>query len=559
MRRSPERLGDREFDLLIVGGGISGACLAHDAALRGLSVALVEKSDFGAATSAASSKLLHGGIRYLQQLQIGKVRESARERAAFLRIAPHLIRWVPFIVPTFSDLLRGRAVLSAGMTVYGLLCRGQDDAIRDPSRRVPRSRFLTRSTLLDQLPSLAGLKGLTGAHALYEAHMHSSERMTLAFVKSAAASGAEVANHVRVEALLRDGARVRGARVRDLVSGNQIDVRARVVANAAGPWLARLNEELHLDRLRRDITSFSKGVHIVTRELISGAAIAFPTRRRGKTLVDRGGRHMFVIPWRDHSLIGTTDSPFAGGLDDVAPAERDVEELIGEVRAALPNAGLTAGDVRFAYAGLYPLTEKNVRPDVYQGTGDYQLVDHAATAGIDGFVSVLGAKYTTARRLAERAADLVVRKLGARAAPCRTRSAPLAGGDIEDLSAFTTAMHTRYAGMVAPDIVAELVANYGTEMDEVLGVARAMPDGLTRLAAARSTIEAEVLYAVDREMAVHLDDVVFRRTGLGTIGHPGEGALRRCAALMGERLGWTASQIEDEIARVEARYRLPAG
>ena len=247
MRRDLGALEDRAFDLLIIGGGISGACLAHDAALRGLSVALVEQQDFGAATSAASSKILHGGIRYLQRGQLRKLRESALERCRFQAIAPHLTHWVPFLIPTYRGFRKGRAVLRAGVTLHALLCAGQDRAIRDGEKQVPPWRSHTRAETLRLAPVLDDQPALTGSILIPESHMHSSERMTLAFVKTAAANGAIVANYVEVDALLTEGRIAHGVRAHSRVGSHaELEIRARLIVNATGPWLPALNRHFEL-------------------------------------------------------------------------------------------------------------------------------------------------------------------------------------------------------------------------------------------------------------------------------------------------------------------------
>jgi glycerol-3-phosphate dehydrogenase len=551
MQREPDRLARGDFDVLIIGGGITGACLAHDAALRGLSVALIEKDDFGGATSAASSKLLHGGIRYLQQGRIDKVRESAMERAAFQTIAPHLSTYVPFLIPTYPGWARGRLALSAGVRLYEWLTAGQNHRIPDPGKHVPPCARLSAETLVRRVGTLAAGAPPTGAYVVPEAHMYNSERVTLAFLKTAVTSGATIANYVSAEAFLRTGRRVSGVTARDLLTGRELAISARLTINAAGPWMAALDRGLAAGTLARRITAFSYGAHIITRPLLTDVAIALPTTRRARAVVTRGGRHVFVIPWRGQSLIGTTDRPFAGSPDDVRPTDEDVDDLIGDVNQALPGAELQRADVRHAFAGLYPLTDEVVRGDVYQGTGDYQIADHAARDGVDGCLSVLGAKFTTARRVAERAIDLACEKLRRPRVACETHRRPLEGGDIRDGRAFEQDIRRRYPAL-EPDTVRHLIASYGTTVDEVLRAAGS--EGQRRLTPGRESIEAEVAYAVDREMAVSLEDVVFRRTGLGTIGHPGAGCLRRCADIIGARLGWTPVRMADEILRTERRF-----
>ena len=550
MRRDLSRLTRAEFDVLIVGGGITGACLAHDAALRGLSVALVERQDFGGATSAASSKLLHGGVRYLQTLQLGKVRESAVERACFQRIAPHLIRWVPFLIPTYRGVRKGRALLAAGIAAYELVCRGHDTNV-PPSLRAPRGRYLSPGEIAREMPALLGSGTLTGAQLLFEAHMHSSERMTLAFLRTADREGAAIANYAMVEDFVLAGSAVRGAVVRDVPSSECFEVHARLTVNAAGPWIPSVNQRLAVGRLPRPITHFSKGAHIVTRQIAPRFAVALPSARQGASLVSRGGRHIFAIPWRGHSLIGTSDSPFQEDLDAVGPSDQDIDDLLEDVAAVLPDARLGRGDVRHAFAGLYPLTGEAVRPHVYRGTGTYQVVDHAGRDGVDGFVSVVGAKYTTARRLAAGAIDVVMRKLGRARVPCRTAAFPLVGF-VPDPEAYTATLVREHEGRrVEAATVAHLVAGYGSEAGDLL---RGVPQSLARLTLWRESIEAEVTFAVREEMAVRLEDVVFRRTGLGTLGHPGLECLRRCAEIMAGELGWTDDETRRQVEAADARF-----
>lgn len=554
MTRDLGRLTDRTFDLVVIGGGITGACIAHDATLRGLSVALVEADDFGAATSAASSKLLHGGIRYLQQLQFGKVRESASERGAFLRIAPHLVRWLPFLIPTTRSLSKGRLLLGAGVTAYRALIDDTTPAGLPRGIEEPAGGFVSREELLGRYPILTSLGTVTGAWVIHEAHMQSSERMTLAFVKAATGRGAIAANHLRVSRIRRAGARVTGVDATDRFTGTSWSIEGRLVVNAAGPWLGQLNADLGAARLERDITAFSKGVHLVTRPLLDDVAVAIPTHHQNQAVIQRGGRHFFVIPWRGRSLIGTANLPFAGDPADVDATRDDVSTFLCEINEALPGARLGPDDVDHAFAGLYPLTEDVIRPEVYQGTGSYQLVDHAADGGLANLVSVLGAKYTTARRLAEQAVDLAVRKLGLAAPPCQTRATPLPGGAITDVERFRRDVRARYRDVLPADVIDHLLTHYGTEIDAVIDCGRMHPTGLARVCDAQPAIEAEVHVAVASEMAVTLADVVFRRTGLGTAGSPGPDALGRCASIMATALGWSEDRRRQEVTSVTRRF-----
>ena len=363
----------------------------------------------------------------MQQAQLGKLREAARERSYFQAIAPHLAHYVPFLIPTYKGFLTGRAILQTATVLYDLLCADLNRSIRDPAKQIPKSHCYDRWETLARVPLLADQPGLTGALVVYESHMHSSERMTLAFLKAAARNGAVIANYLEVEGLVADRSRVRGVRVRDRQEGTAFEIRTRLVANAAGPWIPDLNHTFKMTGPGRTITGFSKGAHVVTRQLVPDYALVLRTRQKQQAVISRGGRHLFVIPWRQHSLIGTTNVPFAGHPDDALATADDINTCLEEIHEALPEANVTRDDVRHAYAGLYPLTAASIRPDVYQGSSEYQVIDHARSDNVDGFISVLGAKYTTARALAEHATGLIVRKLGLSARPCRTTVAAAAG------------------------------------------------------------------------------------------------------------------------------------
>ena len=542
--------------MAVIGGGITGAFLALDAVRRGLSVVLVEQGDFGAATSAASSKLLHGGIRYLQQGQLGKVRESALERIFFQNLAPHLSHYVPFVVPAFHGLRRGRLPLSAGMAFYQILCVDQNRYLLDPARRVPGWSLWDRAELLHRFPVLKGT-GTTGAMVYYESHMYSSERMTWAVLSSAAREGAALANYARVTGFLGDGAAVRGIRVKDELSGDEIEVRARMTVNATGPWLQPLNDRLLNKRAGRLTTGFAKGMHIVVPRLFRDHALAWATRHASSGVIDRGGRHIFFIPWRDRTLVGTTYSLLPDDEVTAAVSAHEVTEFVDELNRALPLLKLRRQDVQYAFAGIYPLQVERIRPQVYQGSGRYQVRDHGRD-GIAGLVSVLGAKYTTARLVAEVAMNLVGQYLGTPRSG-DTRQRPLWSGDIHPLGDFMRSRQRAWKGRLAPGVVEDLVHLYGREMDSVAGIAASDMSLVQPLVSGRPVIGAQLVYAARAEMVQHLDDVLLRRTDLGALGHLDRKVLVSCAALVGKELGWNAARQAQEVERMESHYRWREG
>ena len=550
MQRNLEKLEQATFDLVIIGGGITGACLAADAALRGLSVALVEKSDFGAATSSASSKLLHGGIRYLQQLNFAKVRESAKERMYFQQLAPHLTYYIPFIIPTYKKFSKSKLVMKAAMVLYQATCTGQDRILSDPSKKLPTSHFLSRQEVIDAVPDLEPDE-ITGGVVFYECHMFSSERMTLAFLETAHRHGANIANYLAVESFLeaRKGC-ISGVKVRDLLGGDAFDIRARLVVNAAGPWIPLLNHNIGQEKnVEGVVNAYSKGAHIITRQLTQRHAVALPTQKQNQAVINRGGRHVFIIPWRGYSLIGTTYKSYDGALDDICATEIDIDEMLSDINSAMGKDVLQREDVLHAYVGIYPLIDDVINTNVYQGTGEYQIIDHAETDSLDGLVSVFGAKFTTARLLAEKALDKITPRLNKPSGPCATRNARLNSGNIDDIAFFRSEQCARYSAILPDKIIINLVTNYGTDIHRVMSLIESDNTLAQELLPGRLVVAAEVIYSVRNEMACHLDDFIFRRTGLGTLGNPGKEVLQYCANLMGEELGWSQHRKNKEVAQ----------
>lgn len=557
MQRNLQQLSSERYDVLVIGGGITGACIAHDAALRGLSVALVEKNDFGAYTSSSSSKLLHGGIRYLPKGQVWKVRESAREQAIFQHLAPHLTRWVPFLIPTDkSSPAKGSMVMKSAMLVYGLCCAGLRSLIHDPGKQPPSRRFLSLEEVLQKLPMLSSIQGLTGAQVLNESHMHSSERMTLAFLKTSVANGARLANYLEVKRLMVEGGRVVGALVRDRLAGDEFQIQARFVINSAGPYVQAINDTVPGLRLHHRLTGFSRGVHLVTRQLEPRYAMALTTQKKTEGFITRGGRHFFIIPWRNCSLIGTTNVPLTEKLDDIRVTAKDINDFLEDINETLPAVQLTTSDVRYAFTGIYPIIAREVKPDTYQGTGEFQIVDHADKDGIQGIVTALGAKFTTARNVAERCVDLVAAKLERKNSGCSTINTQLVEGEILDIGDFTAQCINRYSNLLSENSIRHLLCNYGRKIDQLVeqGVEK---DMLVQVCPDRETLEIEIDYAVRHEMAFTLEDVVFRRTGLGTIGYPGDEAVMRCAELMAGVLLWDEAEKQQQVDVVKMHYEYP--
>jgi glycerol-3-phosphate dehydrogenase len=536
MRRDPTRLSDETFDLLVIGGGVTGACIARDAASRGLKVALVEKSDFAHATSAHNSKLIHGGLRYLRNFELGLVRESLRERRIWQRIAPHLVRPLPFLVPLYNAGWAARAMLGAGLTLYDLLSydRGWLD---DPSQRLPRHAWLKPKPALEREPALEG-QGFDGAFLYYDAQMYAPERLALECLISAAAHDAVCVNHLAAETLLiRDG-RVEGAQVADAFSGERFDVRARLTVLATGPW-SDLFLVRALGRPASHTLLRSKGIHLIVKSM---------TRRDALTVAAKGG-HFFILPWRGHSLLGTTDTAFTQPPDAVGVTEADIQGFLDFINANLPSARLVRNDVEFFYAGLRPLVDEGSK-ETYGASRKSELIDHGRADNLDGLFSAVGGKWTTSRALAEKVMNTIAAKLGGATLPCTTARMRLPGGWIDNFEAFVERNQAAY-----PDVAVDHLARlYGNRLTRVLDLASARPE-LRALLSSSGDIGAQVLYAVRQEMAMTLDDAVMRRTGIGQLGDPGAASLRAAADLMARELDWDDARRDREIESVARNFR----
>lgn len=549
MKRDVARMAAKPHDLLVIGAGISGAAIAWDAALRGLDVVLVDRGDFGGATSANSLKTVHGGLRYLQDLDLTLVRGMVAERRALLRIAPHLVRPLPVLMPTRRDrLARSKLVLGGAITLNDLASFDRNRGV-DPARRLPAGRILSRRQLLSEAPGLDN-PHFDGGVVWHDAQIHNTERLTLAFVQSASAAGALVANHASVVDLLRDGPRVVGARISDGLTGQTHEVLATTVINAAGPWADLILDRVAVRR-REPLFNFSSAINLVTRQVLSGVALGVDseyTHHWPDGRQQRRTRVLFIAPWRGYSLVGTLHQPFEGSPDALGIPEATIESFLDEVNRAYPGARLERRDVYHLHRGLLPRQAAAGDPEHVKLVRTGQVIDHEVDDGISGLISVIGVKYTTGRDLAEKVLGLVFRKLGRSAPDCHTTDRPLHGGDIPDWGEFVARMNDRRPPGITPRQMPRLLANYGSNIDEVFQVMAEDPSHGRPLADDTQVTPAEVIVAARYEMAEHLADVVFGRTELGTAGLPGPATLAAAARVMAAVKGWDEHHMELEVA-----------
>jgi glycerol-3-phosphate dehydrogenase len=553
MARALAALAGTEFDVVVVGAGITGAATAWDAAQRGLSVALLERGDFGGATSAESLKVVHGGVRYLQHLDVVRVRESSGERRALLRMAPHLVHPMPFVVPTYGHGMRGPEILGVAFAMLNALTADRNRGITDPARQVPAARIVSRSRVLEWFPDI-NKEGLTGAGVFYDGQLFNPPRLVWALVRTAARAGAAVANYCEVTSLVLQGGRVVGVQVEDRLGGDKFEVRARTVINAAGPYAEALLVRSGVRKARS--VPFSRDMALVLkRRFVDGRALALQTKYRDPSAVlTRGPRHLFMVPWRGRTLVGVNSLIWRDEPDRLRVTEAEVKDFVNEIAEADPKLGLTMDDVALVMAGLLPVEKGNQEGGNVSFGKRPLVVDNGREDGVQGLISAIANRYTVARGVAERAVDLVYDKLGRSARPSRTAVTRIQGGDFFRFDELVREVAGALPEGVDRSIAERLSHDHGSAYGEVLRLVSERPELGSRVGGS-DILRAEVVHAARSEMVCKLSDAVFGRTGIATVGDPGSAELEECAQLVGAQLGWDASRRERELR--EVRERIP--
>jgi glycerol-3-phosphate dehydrogenase len=531
-----ERLRRETFDLAVVGGGITGASIARDAAMRGLSVALVEKGDIASGTSSRSSRLIHGGLRYLRHRHIRLVREGLRERGLLLRLAPHLVRPIPFTLPVYEDGRDSPTLLRVGLTGYDLLAG---------TLGIDRHRALPRDRLLEAEPALRE-RGLQTGFRYFDA-ITNDARLTLAVALSAVDHGAAAANYVEAVSLETANGRVSGVNCRDLAGGPEITVRARAVVGAAGPWTDQLRAMVDAPPALRP----TKGIHVVVprERLHTNSVVAFYWAERP----------LFAAPAGRHTYVGTTDTDWTGDPSGVEAHADEVAHVLDAINGNF-NVALTTSDVSATWAGVRPLITEEGSPSPSDVSRDYEIFD-----GPPGVYIICGGKLTSARAMAADLLDHVVEReasrLSRRPARCRTTRTPLPGAtaDFDRYRVEAAAAVSRGWGLTEESAL-HLVDTYGTDHVRVLGRAAREPELLEPVVDGSPILRAEVAYAASAEMAVTLEDFMRRRSDLMLFGPDcGPDAAEAVAAVLESALTWDRQEKRRQLSAYgEAVARMTA-
>jgi glycerol-3-phosphate dehydrogenase len=510
-----------EFDLVVIGAGINGAGIARDAVLRGLKVLLLDKGDIGGGTSSASTRLIHGGLRYLEHLEFGLVRESLREREILLKVAPHLVRPLPILIPIYKDNGRGPLTINAGMIAYDLLSF---------DKTLPRYRMLSRTGTLAQAPGLNS-QGLLGAAVYYDGQVEFAERLVLENVLAARSHGATVITYARVSRLVVESGHVRGLEFVTDATGRNHTARGKMIINAAGPWVDQLLEQTTGGT--QSLIGGTKGSHIVVAPFPGAPSSAIYVEAK----TDR--RPFFIIPWNGNYLIGTTDIRFDGDLDRVRCDSSEVDYLLVETNRVLPQSKLTRKEILYTYSGVRPLPMTDGK-NAQSITRRHFIREHPQ---IDNLLSVVGGKLTTYRSLAEQSVDLVFRKLKKNSVRCTTAQVSLPGGT--EFAAF--ANEFREQNPFAAAVNNRLLRIYGTRANDV--VQFCMSDAaLSRpFNKAADVLAGEVVFSFAHELAESLSDCLLRRTMVGLNGDLAIGDDETAADIGKRFLGWSPERAENEL------------
>ena len=516
---------DTRYDLIVIGAGINGTAIARDAATRGLSVLVLEKRDIASGTTSWATRLIHGGLRYLEHAEIGLVRESLRERERLLRNAPHLVDPLPLTLPIYKGAKRGPNLIKIGMTLYDILSY---------DKSLPRHKMLDRNETLQRIPGLDPV-GLEASARYYDAQVTFPERLSVEMMLSAAQHGAHLKTYTEVTRIVGDGNIVEGVEATDLRTGEITRYTGRAVVNVTGPWVDETLLGTPEERRPARQMGGTKGTHLVVRPFNDAPAEALYVEAKSD------GRAFFIVPWNGNYLIGTTDTRYDGDLDDVHATRDEIDYLLEETNALFPYANLSVDDVAFTYAGVRPLpyTKSGAAGAI---TRKHIIKSHAPK--LTGLWSIIGGKLTTQRELAEVAVDEVCEALGIES-KCRTRNLPLPGA--AGIAPQTFQANFVRGSDLAPLTSRRLASLYGGMAPEVVRLMTLEPELGEVFDPETGAIAAEIAYAINAEFALTLEDILMRRTMLGLRPGMALDLAERVATIAAAQLGWSESETAAQV------------
>ncbi len=530
------------FDVIIIGGGINGAGISLDASLRGLSVLLIEKNDFGSATTSASTKLIHGGLRYLENFEFSLVRESLRERERLLKNAPHLVRPLKIKLPIYKESRRPSLIIQAGMILYDLLSF---------DKSLPNHKLIWggRNSKIKKIEPGLNQKNLKSIVFYYDCQVNFPERLCIEIILSANKAGALTLNHHEVIGINGEESHRKEIQIRDNLSGEQYKVFGKIIVNAGGPYVDKISNLVNPNMDK--IVHGTKGSHIIIDKFKNGPIDALYVE------AIQDGRPFFIIPWRNYYLVGTTDIYFDGDLDNVSISETEINYLLYELNYLFTEAGLGVDDILYSYSGIRPLPYESGKREG-QVTRKHIVYDHEKHDGHNNIISIIGGKLSTYRNLAEECVDLVCRKLGKTELNSKTKNYPLFGGyGIINIDNYKTILSDRLIRTynLNKNTVDFLIDFHGSRIKNILELISNNPLLKEQICQHNLDILAQVVYAIKYEHAKTLEDILIRRTGIGTSACLGLDCVERTAEIASSYFNWDKIEMENAIKKYKKNIK----
>jgi glycerol-3-phosphate dehydrogenase len=530
MKRDIEKLASEMFDVLVIGGGIHGAAIAREASREGFKTALIEKDDFGNSTSFNSMKVIHGGLRYLQHGNFKRIRQSVRSRKIMQEVAPHLIKAVPFLIPTYGFGIKSKNAMRVALSINDLISLDRNFNLETPYH-IPGGKLLSKNDILKILPDIDQNK-LSGGAVWYEAVVQNTERLLLEFLLDAYNYDFTAANYVEAGDFLIQNSQVKGVLAKNLLNSEEITINAKIVVNAVGPWFNPVQKSLNLKK--KPEIKLTKAINIIIqRRIFSQFAVGLEGKQSFSdtdAFIKRSKRFFFFVPIENYTMIGTSYKIYDKDIDEFEINKEDIQEIIDEVNYLYPSAGLTFDDVSFYHVGLLPLDEES-SPDNVQPEKHSVIYDYEKENNFKNLFSVKSVKYTTAPVIAE---DLV-KKLKKKINPSHSF----------DKKSKKTAKNI--SENIPQEIAKHLIDTYGSYSKKVFEIIKENESYLNLVSDNPPVTVAEIIHTVRNEMAFTLKDVVLRRTGMGTLKCPSLANITAVASVMSSELGWNKTRETAEI------------
>lgn len=529
MQRNPSELTNKLFDLLVIGGGIYGAAIAWRASLAGFSVALIEQNDFASGTSANSQKIIHGGLRYVQTLDLKRIVQSLSERKRLMWLAPHLVKPLPFIMPLSGYGLKGREALWLGTKLYNLISLNRN-ILPDKDKYIPSSHLINDIELKSILPDFSR-KDLRGAALWYDAFCGNTERLVLSLLKSAVEYGAVISNYVKAVTFIKEKNNICGAEANDKISQSNFDIRAKYTVNCSGSWI----QELAINNSEK--LPYAAGINIVINKslpLNSGLGVNDPLT----------GRMYVAVPWKDKFIVGTEWMKVTDPLKFTF-SDKFIRKLLTSFNRAYPAAELSNSDITFIHKGFVPAQDAHsisLRSEF--------KIQEGSDFGLSGYYSVSGVKYTTALNVAEQVLQRIFRY---QVDIPLMKQPKLIGGQIDIMKEFTNDVFRKWNYLYPASTLNDLISDYGSEVNKVLSIAESDIEFHDH-SFLRELLKAQVLYAIRSEMALTLEDIILRRTSIGSHERPSSDVLHYVSRIAGQELKWTHKKTNDELEKMGHYY-----